>query len=256
MRIGEEVFKSMVDDHKFKPSVMYYACMVDILGRAGHLDKAMEFIQEMDVKLDVSVWCSLLGACTIHKNQRVAKIASEKIFEIDPENSGSYVMLSNVYMSNGSFLNAASVRQLLNVKRLRKTPGYTLIEIGDTSHLFKSGDETHPRSAEIYAMLNKLIRKAEETGYRTDTASALKDFEAEDQELLVNVHSEKLAISFGFVATEPGTVIRVIKNFRTCLDCHEWIKLISKIMERVIVVRDCNRFHHFKDGVCSCGDFW
>ena len=80
--------------------------------------------------------------------------------------------------------------------------------------------------------------------------------EEEEKELMVKVHSEKLAIAFGLIATEPGTEIRIIKNLRVCLDCHNATKFISKITERVIVVRDANRFHHFKDGACSCGDYW
>ena len=104
-------------------------------------------------------------------------------------------------------------------------------------------------------MLEKLTGKMREAGFQSETVAALHDVEEEEKELMVKVHSEKLAICFGLIATEPGTEIRIIKNLRVCLDCHNATKFISKITERVIVVRDANRFHHFKDGVCSCGDY-
>ncbi|GAU18294.1 hypothetical protein TSUD_201820 [Trifolium subterraneum] len=110
--------------------------------------------------------------------------------------------------------------------------------------------------SDIYAKLEKLTGKMREMGYQSETVPALHDVEEEEKELAFNVHSEKLAIAFGLITTEPGTDIRIIKNLRVCLDCHTATKLISKITERVIVVRDANRFHHFKDGICSCGDYW
>ncbi|KAJ6362134.1 hypothetical protein OIU78_002524 [Salix suchowensis] len=95
-----------------------------------------------------------------------------------------------------------------------------------------------------------------EAGFQTETTTVLHDLEEEEKELTMKVHSEKLAIAFGLISTEPGAEIRIIKNLRVCLDCHNWTKFLSKITERAIVVRDANRFHHFKDGVCSCGDYW
>jgi hypothetical protein len=95
-----------------------------------------------------------------------------------------------------------------------------------------------------------------EAGFRTETTTVLHDLEEEEKELTMKVHSEKLAIAFGLISTEPGAEIRIIKNLRVCLDCHNWTKFLSKITKRVIVVRDANRFHHFKDGLCSCGDYW
>ncbi|KAJ6406965.1 hypothetical protein OIU84_010473 [Salix udensis] len=123
-------------------------------------------------------------------------------------------------------------------------------------HVFTSGDQSHPQSKAIYAELDKLTGKMTEAGFQTETTTVLHDLEEEEKELTMKVHSEKLAIAFGLISTEPGAEIRIIKNLRVCLDCHNWTKFLSKITERVIVVRDANRFHHFKDGVCSCGDYW
>lgn len=69
-------------------------------------------------------------------------------------------------------------------------------------------------------------------------------------------HSDKLAIAIGLLRTRPGDIARITKNLRVFRDCHEATKFISRVFERAIVVRDRNRFHHFKNGVCSCKDYW
>ncbi|XP_068307547.1 pentatricopeptide repeat-containing protein At4g30700-like [Pyrus communis] len=256
VREGEEIFDHMVHNHGFEPLPEHYACMVDILGRAGKLEKALEFIKEMPVEPGPPVWGALLGACMIHKNTELARVASERLFELDPDNTGYYVLLSNVYSADRNFPKAASVRQVVKNRNLAKTPGCTLVEIGETPHVFTCGDRSHPQTTAIYRMLDELMGKMAEAGFQTETVTALHDVEEEEKELMMKVHSEKLAIAFALIETAPGTEIRIFKNLRVCLDCHNATKFISKITERVIVVRDANRFHHFKDGVCSCGDYW
>ena len=75
-------------------------------------------------------------------------------------------------------------------------------------------------------------------------------------EQALSYHSEKVAIAFMLLNTKPGTPIRVLKNLRVCADCHMAIKLISKVYNREIVIRDNSRFHHFSGGLCSCKDYW
>lgn len=89
-----------------------------------------------------------------------------------------------------------------------------------------------------------------------DTRFVLHDVEEEQKEQILCHHSEKVAIAFGLINTPPGTTIRIIKNLRVCGDCHSATKFISKMVGREIVVRDAHRYHHFKDGWCSCGDYW
>ncbi|CDY69273.1 BnaAnng29890D [Brassica napus] len=242
---GNEIFNSMIHRYGFEPTVKHYACMVDILGRAGHLQRALQFIEAMPVEPDPSVWQTLLGACKIHKDTNLARTVSEKLFELDPDDA-----------ADRNYPQAATVGQEAKKRKLAKAPGYTLIEIGETPHVFTSGDQSHPQVKAIYEKLEELEGKMREAGYQPETELALHDVEEEERELMVKFHSERLAIAFGLIVTEPGTEIRIIKNLRVCLDCHAVTKLISKITERVIVVRDANRFHHFKDGACSCGDYW
>ncbi|CAK8564275.1 unnamed protein product [Lathyrus sativus] len=253
---GKEVFHTMVNKYRIEPLTEHYACMVDILGRSGQLEKALGFIKEMPVEPGPAVWGTLLGACMVHKDTNIARLASERLFELDPGSVGYYVLLSNIYSVERNFPKAASIRQVVKKRKLAKSPGCTLIEVNGTPHVFVSGDRSHSHATDIYAKLEKLTGKMKEMGYQSETAPALHDVEEEEKELAFNVHSEKLAIAFGLITTEPGTEIRIIKNLRVCLDCHTATKFISKITERLIVVRDANRFHHFKDGICSCGDYW
>lgn len=97
--------------------------------------------------------------------------------------------------------------------------------------------------------------KIKEAGYVPDTKLIL-GVEDDIKEQLLSSHSEKLAISFGLLNTTAGTTIHVRKNLRVCADCHNATKYISLVTGREIVVRDMQRFHHFKNGVCSCGDYW
>jgi len=253
---GVDIFHSMVHDHGCEPVPEHYACMVDLFGRSGQLEKALNFIENMPVKPGPVEWGALLGACMIHKNTELARIASDKLLEVDPANVGYYVLLSNIYSADRNYWQAASVRQVAKKRKLAKVPGCTLIELGETPYVFTCGDRSHPQTTAIYAKLECLMAKMKEAGYQAETETALHDVEDEEKELMVNVHSEKLAIAFALISTEPGTEIRIFKNLRVCLDCHSATKFISKITERVIIVRDANRFHHFKDGVCSCGDYW
>ncbi|CAM8891773.1 unnamed protein product [Rhodiola kirilowii] len=253
---GNAIFRSMVHEYGLTPSSEHYACMVDILGRAGQLNKAMDFIKGIPGEPGPAVWGTMLGACMIHKDKKLARIASDKLFDFKGESAGYYVLLSNIYSSERSYAEAASVRQLAKERQLAKTPGCTLIEVGGKPHVFTSGDQSHPQSDAIYAELENLMGKMREAGFNTVAATALHDIEEEEKELSVKVHSEKLAIAFGLITSEPRTEIRIIKNLRVCVDCHTATKFISKVTERVIVVRDANRFHHFNDGVCSCDDYW
>ncbi|KAH0971685.1 hypothetical protein GBA52_023841 [Prunus armeniaca] len=148
------------------------------------------------------------------------------------------------------------MRDLMSQRRLKKVPGLTWIEVDNKTYQFSTGDRTHPRSEKIYAMLESLDKKLELAGYVPDTNFVLHDVDEEVKLGMLYSHSEKLAIAFGLIATADGTPIRITKNLRVCGDCHTFTKFVSAITQRVIIVRDVNRFHHFREGTCSCGDYW
>jgi hypothetical protein len=145
---------------------------------------------------------------------------------------------------------------MMQERGVRKEPGRSWIEVDNKVHEFVVGDTSHPEAKAIYTELNKLIENLKAEGYIPDTRVVLHDINEEDKELALCSHSEKLAIAYGLIHIPREEPIRVTKNLRVCPDCHTATKLISKVTAREIIARDANRFHHFKDGVCSCGDYW
>eukprot|EP01018_Ginkgo_biloba_P025338 Gb_35268 [translate_table: standard] len=253
---GWHYFNSMSQDHCITPRASHYACMVDLLGRAGSLNEAEDFIKKMPFEPDAVVWGSLLGACRVHANAEVAKRAAVHLLELEPQHAGTYVLLSNIYAAAGRWDDVAKVRSMMKIKGVKKRPGCSWIKVKNKVHTFVVGDRLHPQADEIYATLERLSGQMKEAGYAPHTTFVLHDVDEWEKEQVLGHHSEKLAIAFGLINTNPGTPIRVIKNLRVCGDCHTATKFISQIVGREIVMRDASRFHHFKDGLCSCGDHW
>ncbi|PIA49173.1 hypothetical protein AQUCO_01300200v1, partial [Aquilegia coerulea] len=253
---GRYYFRLMTNDYRMAARIEHYACMVDLLGRAGHVDEAYNFINQMTVKPNERVWGALLSACRVYSNMTVGLVAADQLFQLVPEQAGYYVLLSHIYAKAGKWDEVTTVRSIMKSKGINKLPGCSNVELGDRVHTFLVGDQSHPQTKGIYAELDVLVSKMMEAGYVAETNSALHDVEEEDKAGHLAVHSEKLAIAFVVINTEPRTPIRITKNLRICGDCHLAAKHISKITEREIIVRDNNRFHHFRNGICSCGDYW
>ncbi|CAN6861625.1 unnamed protein product [Brassica oleracea] len=253
---GWRWFNSMKGRFGVEPGLEHYGCMVDLLGRAGYLQKAYDLVLTMKMKPDSVIWSSLLAACRIHKNVELAEISVARLFELDSSNCGYYMLLSHIYADAGRWKDVERVRTVMKKRGLVKPPGFSLLELNGEVHVFLIGDEEHPKRDEIYEFLEELNVKLLEAGYVSNTASVCHDVDEEEKEMTLRVHSEKLAVAFGIMSTVPGATVSVVKNLRVCSDCHDVIKLISKIVDREFVVRDAKRFHHFKNGVCSCGDYW
>ncbi|KAH9297554.1 hypothetical protein KI387_029236 [Taxus chinensis] len=253
---GCKYFNGMSGSYSIMPVMDHYACMVDLLSRAGYLLEALIFIIKMTIKPAVIVWMCLLGACRSHKNIEIGVFTTTLLFELDPKNVAPYVLLSNIYAEMGRWGDVQKVRRLMKDKGIKKIPGCSWIEVNKIVHVFCVGDRSHPQTQEVYAKLEELSEEMRAAGYSPDSKHVLNDVEEEEKELFLCHHSEKLAIAFGLLNTSPGTAIRVVKNLRVCVACHTATKLISKIVAREIVVRDANRFHHFEQGQCSCGDYW
>ncbi|KAJ9163133.1 hypothetical protein P3X46_022835 [Hevea brasiliensis] len=254
--LGRQYFGSMIQDYKVSPKLQHYGCMVDLLVRAGLFDEAETLMKSMEMKPDGAIWGSLLGACKVHGRVELAEIVARHLSEVEPENPGAYVLLSNIYAGAGRWEDVAKIRTKLNDKGMKKVPGCTSIEVDNIFHEFLVGDKIHPQSKEIYKMLDEIDILLKKAGFVPDTSEVLYDMDEEWKEGALSHHSEKLAIAFGLINTKPGTTIRIIKNLRICGNCHSATKLISKIFNREIIARDRNRFHHFKDGSCSCKDYW
>ncbi|XVF31598.1 hypothetical protein REPUB_Repub17cG0004900 [Reevesia pubescens] len=213
---GWQLFHCM-KDYGVEPRHQHYACVVDLLGRAGYLDQAYDFIMNMPMEPGVSVWGALLSACKIHRHVTLGEFAAEQLFSLESYNTGHYVQLSNLY---------ASARMWDRVAK------------------------------EIYEELELLERRLKQDGFIPHTDSSLHDLNYEEMEETLCNHSERLAIAFVLISTSLGTTLRITKNLRAGINCHSATKVISKLVNREMVVRDANRFHHFRDGGRSCGDYW
>ncbi|XP_061342471.1 putative pentatricopeptide repeat-containing protein At5g40405 isoform X2 [Gastrolobium bilobum] len=252
---GRKHFDSMRNLYGIDPQLEHYGLMVDLYGRAGRLEEALNFISSMPMKPHAGAWSALLHACRMYKNKEMGELAQRKIVELDAKNDGAYVLLSNIYADYKNWEKVSSLRQTMKAKGVKKLPGCSVIEVDGEVHEFIIGDKSHPRFDEIELKLEEISRRLRLAGYVANTNPVLFDIEEEEKEDTLGKHSEKVAIAFGLISLK-GVPIRVVMNLRICWDCHDVAKMISKIFNREIIVRDRNRFHHFKDGECSCKGYW
>ncbi|MBA0832964.1 hypothetical protein Goarm_017313 [Gossypium armourianum] len=253
---GKLIFEKMVHAFALVPKIEHYGCMVDLLGRAGLLDEAYGIIKSLPIRANSIIWSALLAACKLHHNTVLGEMAARQLVYLEPQNCGYNVSISNIYAVANRWNDVAEVRKAMKNKGMRKEPGLSCIEVNGYVHEFIMGDKAHPEIEKINDMVSEMGNKLKEAGYMADTSAVLRNIDEEEKETALNYHSEKLAIAFGLISTAPGTPIHIVKNLRVCKDCHTATKLLSKIYQRVIIVRDRKRFHHFRDGTCSCGDYW
>jgi hypothetical protein len=163
---GWSYFHSMKHDYGIEPRHQHYACIVDLLARAGHLDRAYRFIMDMPIKPEMSVWGALLHGCRMHgrSDMALAECAAQHIFELEHSNAGHYVQLANLYASAGMWSHVAGVRVTMREKGISKATGCSSIDINGEMHSFHAGDHSHPRAAEIFALLNLLSPTPFESG--------------------------------------------------------------------------------------------
>ncbi|PKI74917.1 hypothetical protein CRG98_004689 [Punica granatum] len=231
-------------DKGLEPASVTFVGVLSACSRSGLVDE------------DPILWATLLGACKVHGLVELGEEIGNKLINSDPIHNGHYVQLSNIYAKARKWADVVRVRGLMIERKASKTTGWSLVEAEGLVHWFVAGDREHERCLEIYEMLDCIERRIVEAGYRPDTSSVLHDIGEEEKENAIREHSERLAIAFALLVTRDGDCIRVVKNLRVCTDCHEVTKMISKVFMREIVVRDGSRFHHFKEGRCSCLDYW
>ncbi|KAK4858732.1 hypothetical protein QYF36_021167 [Acer negundo] len=153
---GREIFKEMKEFYGLKPSQEHYASMVNLLGRAGHISEARELVKNMPTKPDARVLGSLLSACKMHSETKLAELTAEKLITLEPNNAGNYVLLSNMYAAAGKWDDVARMRTFLRDRELKKTPGLSWIVIGRHVHEFCVADKSHPKTIDIYTTLEIL----------------------------------------------------------------------------------------------------
>ncbi|KAG9155893.1 hypothetical protein Leryth_004145 [Lithospermum erythrorhizon] len=252
---GKHYF-GLMKQYGIEPGDQHYASMVDLLGRAGKLQEALEVINEMPMPPTESVWGALLTGCRIHKDTDMASYVADRVFQLGAVSSGLDVILANAYSAAGQYEEAARARKMLRDRGVKKETGLSWIEEGNHVHTFAAGERRHYKSKEIYQKLEELGEEMERVGYVADTSFVLQEVGREEKSQSIQYHSERIAIAFALITFPPERPIRIMKNLRMCGDCHNAIKFMTLCTGRVIIVRDNSRFHMFSEGKCSCGDYW
>ncbi|CAO2826893.1 unnamed protein product [Amaranthus hypochondriacus] len=253
---GLKYFYHMPILYGINPRLEHYTCVVDMLARAGRLDDALALVEDMPMEADAKIWSSLVSSCRTHNDLVLGRIAAEELLRLEPNRAENYVLVSNLLAQSGKWDDVRNLRKKVKEKGLKKNAGCSWLEIEGKIYNFVAGDQMLSRSDETREMWIGLEKKIRKYGYIPDTSSVLHDIGEEEKLYVLRGHSEKLAVCFGLLKTGEGMTVRVFKNLRICNDCHNALKLVSKVVKREIIVRDNKRFHHFKNGFCSCGDYW
>ena len=242
--MGLDYFHSMREKHGIRPQLDHYICLVDLLGRAGRLEEAMNVIETIPFKPDALIYKPLLSACKLHGNIPLGEQMARHGLELDPSDPAFYVLLANLYDNSGQSELGEKTRRMMRERGVRKNPGQSWMETRNMVHLFTAGDTSHPQIGKIHEKIESLITQFRDQGILYQENRALVH------------HSEKLAVAFGLLSTPEKAPIRIIKNIRICRDCHEFIMNVTMLVDREIIVRDGNRFHSFREGQCSCRGYW
>ncbi|XP_050231177.1 putative pentatricopeptide repeat-containing protein At2g01510 [Mercurialis annua] len=254
---GLQYFNTMTKVYKVVRKREHFASMVDMLCRSGRFQEAENLIAEMPFEPDEIMWSSVLNSCRIHKNHDLAERAANQLFNMDVlRNAAPYIAMSNILSAAGQWDNVGKIKKAMRERGLKKLPAYSWVEIKHKVHVFSANDKCHPQMKEILHEIDMLSERMEKEGYVPDSSCNLHNVDEDLKIESLKYHSERLAIAFALISTPAGSPILVMKNLRACTDCHAAIKVISKIVGREITVRDSSRFHHFKDGFCSCKDYW
>nr|XP_043612370.1 pentatricopeptide repeat-containing protein At3g62890-like [Erigeron canadensis] len=254
---GEQYFHSMTKEYGILPTADHYACLINLLGRSNCIEKAVEIINGMPDRPNSLIWSTLLSVCKLKGDTEHAEMAAKHLFNLEPSNAEPYITLSNMYAANGRWKDVEIMRSLMNRKNIKKFAAFSWVEVDGKVYKFVSEDRSHPEREAIYHELNRLVRKVFTAGYSPNKDLVLHDVGDDEKFQSICLHSEKLALVYGLMRKREGRQpVRIIKNIRVCSDCHLFMKFISRIIGRTIILRDSKRFHHFVEGSCSCKDFW
>ncbi|WOK95206.1 hypothetical protein Cni_G03913 [Canna indica] len=217
---GLKYFQLMSSAYNIKPDLKHYGCMVDMFGRAGKLDKALEFINDLSCKDDPVLWRTLLNASRIHGNLEMGEIAIQNLVKLSAHNAGDCALLSDIYEHAGDGEGVSRMRKMVKDQGIKTTPGWSWIEIHGKVRKFVVGDTSHAESKEIYKKLKEMISKADSLGYAKETSKISEKDHSTVKWLEKYVddgadyHSEMLAIALGLATTPEGTSLRIVKNLR------------------------------------------
>ncbi|KAJ6371582.1 hypothetical protein OIU77_001986 [Salix suchowensis] len=191
---GQKLFHRMEMDFGVTPSLEHYACLVDMLGRAGRIDDALVVVKNMPMRPSGSIWGSLLNSCRLHSEVPLAEAIAKRLFEIEPYNPGNYVMLSNIYANAGMWDSVNMVREMMQTRRIRKEAGCSWVQVKNKIHTFVAGGGFKFRNSDEYKKVwNKLREAMEEVGYVTNTDVVLHDVNEETKAMWMQEDAYKMS---------------------------------------------------------------
>ncbi|KAL7244925.1 hypothetical protein ACSBR2_000296 [Camellia fascicularis] len=249
---GKRVFSSMIEDYYVLPCMEHCLAMVNLLGRSGRLEEAIEFVENMPIEPDFSVWSALLTAGRFHGNGRLAVYAGERLLQLKPGNASIQRFVFQTYALCGISEDSLNLRMPGKGNETKESTGWSWIEVKNMVHDFVAGDQSKPNLGILYSWIRSIAGQI----WGPDPHDGLC-IEEEEKEEICGVHSEKLAIAFALIGSpQASQSIRIVKNLKICGDCHRMAKFISKIYRCEIYLSDSACLHHFKGGHCSCRDYW
>ncbi|KAF5744844.1 pentatricopeptide repeat-containing protein [Tripterygium wilfordii] len=254
---GQFYFKIMQEKYKIIPKIQHYGCLIDLYGRVGRFEDTLATIHHMPMEADVLAWKAILSASVKHGNVAIGETAALKVIELTPADSSCYILLSNIYAKSGRWDDVENVRLMMKKRGMKKVPGCSSIFVNGKVHEFIMGKTMDVNyGGGVLSKTKEMVSLLKKEGYEPDLTQVLRDVGEDEKERLLSFHSEKMALAFGLIKKANSAPIQIVKNLRICCDCHSFMKLASRIYNRRLIVRDQNRFHHFKDGICSCNDYW
>lgn len=247
---GKRMFSSMSKEYRIVPGLEHCVAMVNLYGRSGRLEEAIDFIDSVTMEHDVFLWGALLTASRAYGNLHLAIHAGEQLLKLDPGNVVIYQLLLQLYVLRGIPEESVTVMRPRKRNHHEESLSWSWTEINNAVHVFASGQQSN---SDIPGSWIKQ-KEVKTEGSSSCNRLCIKEEENED---ITRVHSEKLALSFALInSPQSSQAIRIVKNLRMCEDCHRTAKIVSQKYEREIYIHDSKCLHHFKDGYCSCGDYW
>ncbi|CAN6479518.1 unnamed protein product [Victoria cruziana] len=161
---GRHFFSQMTSRFNVMPKSKHYACMVDLLGRAGLLGEALELIEQNANMADAVVWGAFFFSCRAHGNVEMGELAASRLLELDPGDPGIYVLLANLYTEANMLDKATKARKMMKDRGIEKAPGCSSIEVNGVVNEFIVRDKSHPKTGEIYACLSEMHKHSQMGG--------------------------------------------------------------------------------------------
>ncbi|KAI3752077.1 hypothetical protein L2E82_23237 [Cichorium intybus] len=251
MREGLLHFESMTKTYNLIPSMDHYVKAVDMLGSSGYLNEALEFIKKMPIEPSVEIWETLMNLSRVHGDLELGNRCAEIVHLLDPSRLDEQSKEGFIPLKPSDI-----AKEKEKEKEKKKSSFNNLLEPKTKVREYRAGDTSHPEHEKLYDQLRCLKQHMKEAGYVPEYRFVLHDVDLESKEDALLSHSERLALSQALLTSPARAQIRIIKNLRVCGDCHNALKIISKLVGRLIIARDAKRFHHFENGQCSCGDYW